>query len=206
MNKLIAIEGRDHIGKSSIINNVAGYINVIHRKSVSVIHFPIDSEGKIKDYLNNGNIKPFEASLLFAEDRHINRQVILDSINNYDITILDRYVLSNVLYQCGRLYNKTRDPQLTFELSKEILNLEFNKNKLPKPDKTIFIRRDAIVDNSSNDDVLESDIMLQNFVYDNCDNIFFDKSNFGDFEILDGDYLDNNEIEDILTGGILNGN
>jgi len=55
--------------------------------------------------------------------------------NEKKIVILDRYVHSNIAYQCAKFEDKNQKK----ELRDWIYNLEFNYFKIPKPDISIFL-------------------------------------------------------------------
>ena len=207
MGKLIAIEGADHIGKSSIINNVVGYMRTINNATVNTIHFPNEDNHDIQCYLQGRypDMKPLEVAMMFARDRVQSSCVLYDSINHNDYTILDRYVLSNILYQCGMIWDSTHSPQLMHELNQNLLDYEYIINRLPEPDMTLFIKRQAVIPTDfDNDDILETNITLQNFVNDNADNIFFKDIRHGKFQLLEADYLDNQDVEELIIGAITN--
>lgn len=203
--KLIVIEGGDHIGKSTITNNIVGSLNANKNINAEYIHYPGDDDA-IQEYLNGNpeELNPLDAAMLFANDRWLQIHHLRAAILNNDYVILDRYVYSNVLYQCGRLYLSTHDVKSTLTLAEQIIDFEFDLNHLPKPDMTFFIQREPVVTPSNVDDILESDADLQEFINDNCDNIFFDKKHYGKFGVIDADFLTNLEVEEIIEGAIIN--
>jgi thymidylate kinase len=207
MGKLIVIEGADHIGKSSIIKNVEGYLKEIEKKSVKVMKFPNPENSYIQDYLNGDlDMTPEEVSKIFADDRRDSAHEIFMNLDKYDYVILDRYVLSNLLYQCGSIYQKTKSAFLMFDLITTMIAYEYDLNNIPQPNMTLFIRREAVIPTDfDNDDVLETNIELQQFVNKNADNPFFMDRRHGVFKLLEADYLDNIEVEQLIIGAIING-
>ncbi|MCK5044024.1 thymidylate kinase [Candidatus Pacearchaeota archaeon] len=75
------------------------------------------------------------ASLYYAADRLKAKPEIEEIINSGINLILDRYVESNMGHQAGKIKNKKKK----LEIIDYISNLEYNLNKLPKPDGIVFL-------------------------------------------------------------------
>jgi dTMP kinase len=143
-NKMfIALEGLDGAGKSTQIKLLENYFADNNTRS-KYLHFPrFDAPffgemiakflrgdfGKIDD------VNPYIVALLFAEDRHDAAQLIRDWLNQEYTVIVDRYVYSNIGYQCAKLANAAERTILR----KWILELEFGHFNIPKPDISIFL-------------------------------------------------------------------
>jgi len=140
---LIVIEGLDGSGKSTQINRLNEYLTSLGRKC-RPFHFPrTDSpvygeliarflRGELGD---SQQVNPYLVSIMFAEDRFDFKPVLEKWLSDDEMVLLDRYIYSNVAYQCAKvddLYEKNA-------LRKWILHLEYEYHKLPKPDVNIFL-------------------------------------------------------------------
>jgi dTMP kinase len=74
-------------------------------------------------------------ALLFAEDRHGAAPEIKKAIAGGATVLLDRYVYSNIAYQCAKL----ADAGEAETLREWILNTEFGEFDEPRPDLNIFL-------------------------------------------------------------------
>ena len=139
----ITIEGLDGAGKSTQIKLLENYFTAKSKKH-KFLHFPRfdapffgDMIAKFLrgDFGNVDDVNPYIVALLFAEDRHDAATTIRNWLDQDYTVIVDRYVYSNIGYQCAKLANKDeRDI-----LKKWILNLEYDYFKIPKPDVSIFL-------------------------------------------------------------------
>ncbi|TCL76361.1 dTMP kinase [Hydrogenispora ethanolica] len=137
---IITIEGLDGAGKSVQINLLKDYLR---SKSIQFkyVHFPrIDSPvyGElIASFLRGelGELDPKLIALLYAGDRDNAKTMLLEWIKQGYLVILDRYVYSNIAFQCAKL----RDELEKQNLKEWIQNLEYNYNKIPKPDLSLFL-------------------------------------------------------------------
>ncbi|MGO1596079.1 MAG: dTMP kinase [Sphingobacterium sp.] len=141
--KIVTIEGLDGAGKSTqielLINRLID-LNIKHK----FIHFPMLNQGTygklIAEYLR-GELGPLEqvhpklVALLFAEDRNEHKALLNEWLNEGYLVIMDRYVNSNIAFQCA----KTENHQDKVELKEWILDFEFNHNALPLPDISFFL-------------------------------------------------------------------
>lgn len=140
---LVVLEGLDGAGKSTQVRKLKEYLGTVS-KSLDYIHFPrYDSPvygGLIGKFLRGGfgsieSVHPQLVALLFAEDRHAALAGIQRSLKNGGTVLLDRYVYSNIAYQCAKL----PDPDEAEELREWILDTEFGQFGLPRPDLNIFL-------------------------------------------------------------------
>jgi dTMP kinase len=74
-------------------------------------------------------------ALLFAEDRHGAAPAMKDTLEKGGVILLDRYVYSNIAYQCAKL----KDENEAEALRDWIFNTEYGDFALPKPDLNIFL-------------------------------------------------------------------
>ncbi len=140
----IVIEGLDGAGKSTQVAELIKWFEVEQGKSVKFLHFPrFDApiygeliakflRGELGD---NDSVNPYLVALLYAGDRAEAAEMIRGWLDAGEVVILDRYVLSNVAYQCAKLSDK----ESKATLKEWILDLEFVKNNIPKPDLNIFL-------------------------------------------------------------------
>jgi dTMP kinase len=74
-------------------------------------------------------------ALLFAEDRHGAAPQMRKTLAAGGHILLDRYVYSNIAYQCAKL----NDPVEAEKLRDWVFNTEYGDFELPKPDLNIFL-------------------------------------------------------------------
>lgn len=140
---IIVIEGLDGAGKSTQVNLLKEYLqrrNYPYR----YLHFP-RTEGSLfgdlvarflrGEFGNNNKVNPYLVALIYAEDRQDARQILLNWLEEGNVILLDRYVYSNVAYQCAKL----EDPQEKEKLKKWITELEFGYYHLPRPALNVFL-------------------------------------------------------------------
>jgi dTMP kinase len=139
----IVIEGLDGSGKSTQIKLLKDYF---HEKGISYhyLHFPrTDSPvyGElIARFLRGemGNINavdPYLVALIYAGDRDTAKHLIEGWLEKDSLVLADRYVVSNIAFQCAKL----KTPEESEKLKKWILDLEYGFNRLPVPDMNIFL-------------------------------------------------------------------
>ena len=80
-------------------------------------------------------VNPYLVALIYAGDRKAATDQIRHWIGEGKFVIVDRYVVSNIAYQCAKLGSG----QEKEELRKWILELEYDANGIPKPDVTLFL-------------------------------------------------------------------
>lgn len=140
---LVVLEGLDGAGKSTQVRMLKEYLGKICL-SLDYIHFPrYDAPvyGElIGKFLRGGfgsleGVHPQLVALLFAEDRHAAAPHIRQCLEEGATVLLDRYVYSNIAYQCAKLpIGDTAD-----ELREWIINTEYGHFGLPRPDLNIFL-------------------------------------------------------------------
>ena len=140
---LIVLEGLDGAGKSTQVRMLKEYIQN-SGKVLRYIHFPqfdtpVYGEMIAKflrgDYGKIENVHPQIVALLFAEDRRVASCKIKEWLQAGDVVLLDRYVYSNIAYQCAKMPNAVeRDI-----LRNWIFDTEYNVNSIPIPDVNIFL-------------------------------------------------------------------
>ena len=74
-------------------------------------------------------------SLLYAGDRQDAAPLIRKWMEEGNFVVLDRYVYSNIAFQCAKI----EDAEKRQALRKWILHLEFDYYRIPKPDLSLFL-------------------------------------------------------------------
>jgi len=140
---LVVLEGLDGAGKSTQVRKLKEYLEGVC-SSLDYIHFPrYDSPvyGELVGKFLRGGFGSVEAvhpqlvALLFAEDRHGAAPQIKRILSDGGTVLLDRYVYSNIAYQCA----KFSDLDESESLREWILNTEYGQFELPRPDLNIFL-------------------------------------------------------------------
>lgn len=140
---LIVIEGLDGAGKSTQVALVKEYIEKMGRK-LKYLHFPrfdapVYGELIAKflrgEFGSNDAVHPQLVALLFAQDRADAAPLIREWLSQGCCVLLDRYVYSNIAYQCSKLKEK----ESAAGLREWIFNLEYGKFAIPVPDANIFL-------------------------------------------------------------------
>lgn len=201
--KLITFEGIDGSGKTTQINLLKKYLLAIGRDIV-VLREPggtVIGE-KIRDILldKKNNIVPAAEALLYAASRaELVKEVIIPSLNDGKIVILDRFVDSSIVYQ-----GYARG--LGVEVVEEINNIAIDGLI---PDLTVYLDikpKDTLrrIDSRKDKDRLETeDVQFHEKVYEGYMNLI--KSRPGRYFIIDAthdiDYIQKaiiNEIRKII--------
>jgi len=140
---LVVLEGLDGAGKSTQVKKLREYLESICT-SLDYIHFPrydapvygdLISRFLRGDFGNNETVHPQLVALLFAEDRHGAAPEMKKTLAAGGSVLLDRYVYSNIAYQCAKL----ADADEAERLREWIFNTEYGNFELPKPDLNIFL-------------------------------------------------------------------
>ncbi len=140
---LIVIEGLDGAGKSTQINRLRDFL-VDHGYRCRMLHFPRTDSPIYGDLIARflrgelGDIEqvnPYLVALIYAGDRLDFKPELENWLQGGDMVLLDRYVYSNVAYQCA----KVQDKKECKALRDWIFHLEFEYHGLPKPDLNIFL-------------------------------------------------------------------
>ena len=175
--KLIVIEGTDGSGKETQSKRLEQELLNRGIKAIR-LSFPSYGEksaGPVEMYLSGelgdrDSISPFEISMYYAIDRSCTMRWlnIEEELLNGVWVICDRYAESNIVYQTSQL-KSTTDKLL---LADKIMDLEYNKLKIPVPDYVIFLKLRREISKSLIDkrgerkDIHETDENLMNKVYE----------------------------------------
>ena len=140
---LVVIEGLDGAGKSTQVKKLRTYLESLFG-SLEYVHFPrydapvygdLISRFLRGDFGSNEAVHPQLVALLFAEDRHGAAPQMRKTLAAGGHILLDRYVYSNIAYQCAKL----NDPVEAEKLRDWVFNTEYGDFELPKPDLNIFL-------------------------------------------------------------------
>lgn len=141
--KFAVIEGLDGSGKSTQIALLQDYLKE-KKIPYQYLHFPRTDSPVYGDLVarflrgelgKNEEVNPYLVALIYAGDRKDAAEIINNWMKEKTLVIVDRYVFSNIAYQCAKL--EIRDEKII--LKDWILNLEYNYNKIPKPGLNIFL-------------------------------------------------------------------
>ena len=140
---LIVMEGLDGAGKSTQVKKLKEYL-AQRCGELEYIHFPrydapvygdLISRFLRGDFGSNEQVHPQLVALLFAEDRHGAAPAIRQALRDGKTVLLDRYVYSNIAYQCAKL----KDPQERERLRDWVFDTEYGAFDLPVPDLNLFL-------------------------------------------------------------------
>lgn len=140
---LIVLEGLDGAGKSTQIGRLKSYLKSRGIES-EYLHFPrFDAPffGELiarflrGEFGSADEVDPYLVALLYAGDRHEAAKQIRAWQAEGKAVILDRYVYSNIGYQCAKCKSKAEQERLL----EWILKLEYDHYKIPQPDLSLFL-------------------------------------------------------------------
>jgi dTMP kinase len=183
----IVIEGIDGSGKTTIIKELYKYCTDIIKAKTIRIKFPQYESpyGQIiSKYLNNeyrSDLEPWIINTLFDCDKFNYKIILKHLLENNDIVIADRYILSNIAYSCARLKNIQKSETVIDQL----VYLNTKIFELPVPDITFIMDIDLenylkiknLREVTRGNDILENDLEL----LDNCRSSYnmFEKMGLG---------------------------
>lgn len=142
--KLIVIEGAsDGIGKTTQYNLLKEKL-ILEGNNITSHHFPSYNtyQGKtVEEYLKGNfgspkDLSPYFINSLYANDRAITWYSFLkESFEKGDIILLDRYTTSSLIYQSALI----EDEEEKKDFIDFVIDFEYNKLGIKKPDKVIFL-------------------------------------------------------------------
>ncbi|TVR74779.1 MAG: dTMP kinase [Marinilabiliales bacterium] len=139
----LVIEGLDGSGKSTQVRMLRDYLDK-EGTEYSFIHFPRTETGVFGQLISMflrgdlgkiGDVNPYLVALLYAADRHDAKKEMFEWLSDGKLLVADRYVISNIAYQCAKLKTTLEKNQL----AEWITCLEFVKYGIPRPDLNIFL-------------------------------------------------------------------
>ena len=171
----IVLEGLDGAGKSTQIKRLRQLLADRGIES-EYVHFPrFDSPvfGELIARFLRGelgsveSVDPYIVALLFAGDRADMAPQIRSWQSEGKVVIVDRYVYSNIGYQCAKL--ATAEERM--RLKEWILATEYGYYNIPKPDISLFLdvpfaftAKSLTEQRSGDEDIHESSLDLQQMV------------------------------------------
>jgi dTMP kinase len=141
--RFFVIEGLDGSGKSTQLKLLREHLE---RNDVpyKYLHFPRLEEGVYGELVArflrgemgaNDRVDPYLVALIFAGDRADAASQIREWRDQGYLVIVDRYVYSNIAFQCAKLTTAgERD-----RLRDWILEFEYGYNRLPRPDRNLYL-------------------------------------------------------------------
>ncbi len=139
----IVIEGLDGSGKSTQLKKLKTYLEE-NKIDYEYLHFPRTDSRIFGDLIARflrgelgdiNNVNPYLIALIYAGDRNDAKEKITHWMAEGKLVIVDRYVYSNIAFQCAKLNNNHEIEKL----SEWIKDLEYNYFGIPKPDMNIFL-------------------------------------------------------------------
>lgn len=140
---LIVLEGLDGAGKSTQLRLMKERA-AREGHATEFMHFPRTDTPLYGDAIARflrgefgdvDQVDPYTVALLFAGDRAAAAPMLRGWLEEGKWVLLDRYVYSNVGYQCA----KVADPAARRRLKDWILDLEFGIYAIPRPDVSLFL-------------------------------------------------------------------
>jgi dTMP kinase len=141
--KFVVLEGLDGSGKSTQIKLLRDYLNKEKIKH-EYLHFPrMDAPvyGELIARFLRGEmgaintVDPYLVALIYAGDRNDAGQKLKKWLEEDYFVLVDRYVISNIAFQCAKL--KTHEEKQ--KLNDWILHLEYEYFGIPVPDLNLFL-------------------------------------------------------------------
>jgi dTMP kinase len=140
--KFIVIDGTDGVGKATQVSLLAGRL-AREGYDVGVIDFPqygTRSCAMVEDYLagkygSANEVSPYAASIFYACDRFDASKPIREALQEGRTIIANRYTSSNLGHQGGKI----SDPEERRRFWEWLMDLEFVKLGIPKPDLTLIL-------------------------------------------------------------------
>ncbi|OGZ69184.1 MAG: dTMP kinase [Candidatus Staskawiczbacteria bacterium RIFCSPHIGHO2_02_FULL_42_22] len=137
-------EGIDGSGKSTQSNLLSDFLKNQGRK-VEKIDFPQygkKSAALLENYLTGlygtaEEVGAYRSSIFFASDRYDAGFQIKKWLNEGKIVVSDRYVVSNVGHQGGKLIHNKQEWEKYVDW---LYDLEYNIFKIPRPDYTFILK------------------------------------------------------------------
>lgn len=136
MNQIIiTIDGIDGCGKETTAKNLAHKLKTKEMMKVKLLSFPMYNSKNsilIRDFLDGNidpdkNLDPYTKAMLFALERRIFICTNLDKLKEYDVIIMDRSFVSNLIYQLADLTrNKKYEYVKKDDFLMSLLDMEFN--------------------------------------------------------------------------------
>jgi dTMP kinase len=140
---LTVLEGLDGAGKTTQVNLLQKYFESKNMECV-FLHFPRFDAPVYGDLIASflrgefgyvNTVDPRLVALLYAGDRNNAAPMLKSWLAEDKVVILDRYVYSNIAFQCA----KVADEDKREKLRQWIFDMEYNFFGIPRPDISIFL-------------------------------------------------------------------
>jgi dTMP kinase len=141
--RFLVIEGLDGSGKSTQLKLLREYLEK-NSMPYKYLHFPRLEEGVYGELIArflrgemgaNDQVDPYLVALMFAGDRADASSLINGWMEDGKLVVVDRYVYSNIAFQCAKL----EDLDEQKKLRDWILQFEYGHNRLPRPDLNLYL-------------------------------------------------------------------
>lgn len=141
--RFVVIEGLDGSGKSTQLKLLREGLDKEGVK-FKYLHFPRLENGVFGELIArflrgemgaNEQVDPYLVALIFAGDRAEASSMIRSWMEEGYLVIVDRYVYSNIAFQCAKLSGADQ----RIRLRDWILDFEFKYNDIPKPDLNLLL-------------------------------------------------------------------
>lgn len=222
--KFFVIEGLDGCGKSTQLSMLTQAFQQ-HNIPCKYLHYPMLNNGVygtlVAEFLRGefgglNQVHPKLVALLFANDRMESAELIRSWLRDGYHVLCDRYVYSNIAYQCAKLPNDDQKQQL----KEWILQFEFGHNNLPVPYKSFFLHVPfSFVEQSltskrtgddrsyldGKDDIHEQNLTFQQQVYNEYVKLLSTEENLTEVRCFDDQnrFLDKETIHQRIMQAIL---
>lgn len=139
----IVLEGLDGAGKSTQIKMLREWFLARGVES-EYLHFPRFDAPIYGDLVarflrgefgSAADVNPYLVALLYAGDRADAAKMVQRWLDEGKVVIADRYVYSNIGYQCAKI----EDEAERAKLRQWIFDLEYDYNKIPQPELSLFL-------------------------------------------------------------------
>ncbi len=141
--RFLVIEGLDGSGKSTQLKLLREHLEQLS-VPYKYLHFPRLEEGVYGELIArflrgemgaNDQVDPYLVALIYAGDRADASSQIMQWMEEGKLVIMDRYVYSNIAFQCAKVAGQEERERLR----DWILEFEFGYNKLPRPDLNLYL-------------------------------------------------------------------
>ncbi|MDR2286308.1 MAG: dTMP kinase [Prevotellaceae bacterium] len=140
---LTVLEGLDGAGKTTQVNLLQKYFESENMECV-FLHFPRFDAPVYGDLIASflrgefgdvNTVDPRLVALLYAGDRNNAAPMLKSWLAEGKVVILDRYVYSNIAFQCAKIAGEDKREKLR----QWIFDMEYNFFGIPRPDISIFL-------------------------------------------------------------------
>ncbi len=140
---LLVVEGLDGSGKSTQVKLLKEYFT---KQDIPFryIHFPRTEDGVFGDMVARflrgefgdlSQVNPYIIALLYAGDRWDFKDTLNQWLNKDILVLADRYVVSNIAFQCAKLTQQEERKKL----KEWIEHLEYEYYQIPQPTLNLFL-------------------------------------------------------------------